>query len=66
MGNLKNKIKAVIHGKNLTEEERAKFNRPLSFEEIVKALNEGSGGPILMSRRDNPDDNVSVEYVKKK
>lgn len=60
-----NKTKAVIHGKNLTEEERKKFNKTMSLEELIKALKDGSSGQILMSRRDNPDDNVAVEYVKK-
>lgn len=61
-----NKTEAVIHGKNLTEEERKKFNRPMSFEELIKALKEGSDGTILMSKRSDPDDNVSVEYIKKR
>ncbi|OGG51627.1 hypothetical protein A3C18_03210 [Candidatus Kaiserbacteria bacterium RIFCSPHIGHO2_02_FULL_54_11b] len=61
----KTKIECISHGSKLTKEERAHFNRKVTTEEFMEVLRNGASGRVfLMSRRDNPDDNVVVEYVK--
>ena len=62
----KTRVEAVIHGKNLTAEQRAKYTRRITtMEELVQLFQEGSGGrTLLLKKRDNPDDNALVEYRK--
>jgi hypothetical protein len=52
----------------LSREELAKLLvRPCSVEEALKCYAEGSGGKVLLlSMRDNPEENVAFEVVKEK
>lgn len=60
------KVESIIHAENLTAEERAKFNKPvISIEQIIEILKNGTNGKtVLLLKRDNPDENVEIEYRK--
>ncbi len=59
------KIKGVVHKENLTAEERAGFNQEADLQYIIEMLKNGtSGKTVLISKRDNPDENVEIEYKK--
>ncbi|OGG73312.1 hypothetical protein A3A38_01310 [Candidatus Kaiserbacteria bacterium RIFCSPLOWO2_01_FULL_53_17] len=61
----KSKVVSILRGKNLTAEQRMRFNGEMSPEKLIEILkNGGHGLEILISRREDPDDNVAVEYVK--
>ena len=65
MFNKPNETESSLHASNIGEEERAKFTRRLSLEEIMDVLKNGSDGrKLLIKKADNPDDNVVVEYKK--
>ncbi len=58
------RVQAVIYAKNIGPGERKKFGKPVSTEKAMDWLLHGSGGVrYLMSRRNNPDDNVICEDV---
>jgi len=56
-------IETIVHAENVCPEEREKFNKRLTVEEFISAL-QGGFGPILMSRADQPEENIIFEYVK--
>ena len=59
------KIEAIIHGERVGPEEQAKFTRRLTLEEICQIITSGAPGKkLLLSKRDDRDDNVVVEYRK--
>ena len=54
---------AVIHGVNVDKIEQAKFDKSLTFEEIKQLILSGSQGKkVLLSKKEDPDENVVVEY----
>lgn len=57
-------IECITHGSKLTEAERARFKgKKLTPDEMMEILLNGAPGLlILMSRKNNLDDNVVVEY----
>lgn len=60
------KVWSIVHKENLTAEERSKFNKPaLTIEQIIEILKNGTNGKtVLLLKRDNPDENVEIEYRK--
>ena len=59
------KVTAVIHAENVDAEQRRRFNRELTVDEIIQILQNGSGGrPLLLKKRAKEDENVVVEYKK--
>ena len=54
MFNKPNETESILHASNIREEERAKFTRRLSFEEIMDVLKNGSNGrKLLIKKADN-------------
>lgn len=59
------RIKAIIHGERVGPEKRASFTRTLTIEEVRQILINGSSGrKLLLTKKDDPDDNVVIEYQK--
>jgi len=55
-------IEAIIHATNVGPEERVKFDGVLSVDQLIEALTNGRPGQLLMSKVDDPDDNIIIEY----
>jgi len=56
------KVEAIIQAKNVGPAERARFNGVLFVYQFIDALVNGRPGQLLMSKADDPDDNVIIEY----
>ena len=64
MGSKQTRMEVITYGKNLKKKERERFNHVLTFDEIIEACEEGSDGPLLLSRRNDPDKNILFQYKK--
>ncbi len=60
------KVDAVVHAENIGSEERTRFRRKMTPEQLREILlNGGDGVKILISMKEDPDKNVVMEYKRK-
>ncbi|MDO8522131.1 MAG: hypothetical protein Q7S08_02485 [bacterium] len=59
------KVEVVIHGQNLTKEERANFNQPVDRVRFLKALRGEDPDYVLLMSGSDPNQNVVFGHRKK-